>query len=98
MQRAVPKILPEFDYYGFSMGSTGDAIIENGGNCEAISHYIVSIVHGAGYKENVYFRVYSDHVAPVFVDNGVEYDLSGGNYAQLRGVNSLLKSLLIFMP
>ncbi len=96
VQRAVPKILPEFDYYGFSMGSTGDAIIENGGNCEAISHYIVSIVHGAGYKENVYFRVYSDHVAPVFVDKGVEYDLSGGNYAQLRGVKFAPEKLVDF--
>lgn len=96
VQEAVPKVLSEFNYYGFPNGGTGDAIIENGGNCEAISHYIVSIVHGAGYEENVYFRVYSDHVAPVFVDEGVEYDLAAGNYAEMKGIKFAPEKLVDF--
>jgi len=95
VQEAVPMILTEFDYYGFTEGM-GNAIVDNGGNCEPASHYVASIVHGAGYEEDIYFRVYPKHIAPVFVEDEVEYDLTAGDYAKLSGVKFRPEKLVDF--
>lgn len=86
VQEAVPRVLAGLDYYGAGAGSMTELLLEGGGACEQLSHLVASVVYDAGRKEQIYLRHYSGHLAPIFIENGREYDLVAGNYAYPGGV------------
>jgi hypothetical protein len=63
----------------------GDALLEGGGACEALTHLIVAAVHDTGHPDRARFRFYggeteggTTHVAPVLGDGTEEIDLLTG--------------------
>ena len=61
----------------------GDALLHGGGSCEAQTHLAVSLAKDLGLAERTSIRVFSNHLAPVVVEDGVER--SFGMVANCRG-------------
>jgi hypothetical protein len=88
---AVPAVFGDLRYYGRPGGRMGDALLEGGGACEPLSQLLVASLHDTGRGASAALRYYggsSDgvtHLAPLVVEEGVEWDLLTGGRAQRSG-------------
>ena len=88
--QAAPDVFKDIDYYGRPGGKMALALIEKMGSCEQLSHLIASVVYDTTDKEHIFLRNYGAnsegiaHIAPVFVQGSVEYDLLAGAIAKKR--------------
>jgi hypothetical protein len=85
LHHAIPEVFADLHYYGRPGRSMGDALLEGGGACEALTHLIVAAVHDTGHPDRAGFRFYggeteggTTHVAPVLRDGAGEIDLLTG--------------------
>ena len=86
VQEAIPRVLKDLNYHGIPGGRMADALADGGGSCEQLSQLVAALVTDAGHGDQMYLRVYLDHVAPVFIENGKEYDLVAGGLSDKRGI------------
>ena len=88
--QATPEVFKDIDYYGRPGGKMALALMEKMGSCEQLSHLIASVVYDTADKEHIYLRNYGAnsegiaHIAPVFVQGTVEYDLLAGAIAKKK--------------
>ena len=91
LPESVPIVLENVDYYGVPGGRMGDALLEDGGSCEQLTHLAAALTYDLGYTEQSFIRVYGankagvGHTAPIFADKGIEYDLTAGSESDGKG-------------
>jgi hypothetical protein len=91
VQEAFPKVFKKMKYYGIPSGRMVDALLDNGGSCEQLSHLSVSLLNDLGYKKQAHLRVYGanadglSHVAPIFSERGREFDIVAGGISDGKG-------------
>jgi hypothetical protein len=91
VQEAFPKVLKDVKYYGIPSGRMIDAVLDEGGSCEQVSHLSVSLLNDLGYRKQSYLRVYGanadglGHLAPILKEKGKEYDIVAGRISDGKG-------------
>jgi len=94
--RKVHEVLENIRYFGAPGGSMVDLLTNGGGGCEPISHLVVSLLgRFPGMEGRLFFRIYSDHIAPILEDGGKYYDIWAGKEDDERGVLIKAEDLVV---
>ncbi len=92
VREAIPKVFSDISYSGEGNVSMVKFLETRKGPCEPTAQLITSIVYDAGFEDNAHFRAYGanrsgwGHLAPIFVDGKIEFDLQAGRFAKTKGV------------
>lgn len=84
LQDYAHEVFSDYDYSGGFQGTMADMLIEKSGKCNQISHIIAAVASELGYDAR--FRLYSNHLAPVIVENGTEHNISSGRPSYEKGI------------
>lgn len=83
---AVPKILGKMRYFKYARRMK-TAIDFGIGNCVATTELISALMWDLGYKDQIKMRIYKGHVAPIFTQEGVDYNLTSGSRTTIDGID-----------
>lgn len=86
LRDAIPEVLKGIQYFGVAGGTTGDLLVEGGGKCDQVSPLIASLGYDSGHGDEMFLRAYANHLAPILVEGGEEYDLMAGKESDGEGV------------
>lgn len=85
-REAIPKVLGNLRYFKYA--TRMKTAIEFGiGNCLATTELVTSLMYDLGYANNIKLRFYRGHVAPIYAQDGVEYDLASGRRTTINGID-----------
>jgi len=91
VQESFPNVLKGMKYFGIPNGRMIDALLDNGGSCEQLSHLSVSLLNDLGYRKHAFLRIYGandegvGHLAPILKEKGKEYDIVAGKISDGKG-------------
>lgn len=83
---AIPKVLGKMRYFKYARRMK-TAIDFGIGNCVATTELISALLWDLGYENQIKMRIYKGHIAPIFTQEGVEYNLISGTRTTIEGID-----------